>query len=495
MKGLRRLLLFFLVVSPFFFTSAQALAEESVEFTLHKIVFPANQMPEETQNTGEERLQQYQGLNNVTFEVYDVTADFYQALDVAGSAISIEEVQKRLIGMDVSGRTRSSQATTATIDGEEGIARFALPAKSQNRDAVYLFRETAAPADIKSMTNDLIVVLPLVNDSGVPINQPIHLYPKNERNQPPFEKEIVNESDSYQLGDRITYQLTTTLPSGLNAYSKFILSDQADSALLLDASSIKVEVNKKVFSSYHSTAGAHHFQLNFNLIDLIPLSGQELKVTYTMTLQSEEKVDQALINTAQLETDFDRIIRKRQIKTGGKRFVKVDMNDSERKLSGAAFLVKNNQGQYLQKKEGAYQWVASNTEAQLVKLTSDGEGAFEIKGLRYGTYALEEITAPEGYLLSQLPIDFVVAENSHRMLDGTLQIVNRRSTTISRNRLPGTLGSLSTVEGGKDSVSSVRRLLPQTNEFFARSMSVVGLIIVAGIVLYKVVGISKRKGE
>lgn len=51
-------------------------------------------------------------------------------------------------------------------------------------------------------------------------------------------------------------------------------------------------------------------------------------------------------------------------------------------------------------------WVEENEKAQALVLTSDSEGKFEYKGLKKGTYFLEEIKAPAGYAKLTTPVQF-----------------------------------------------------------------------------------------
>lgn len=157
--------------------------------------------------------------------------------------------------------------------------------------------------------------------------------------------------------------------------------------------------------------------------------------------------------------------------TGGKKFVKTNQDKSER-LAGAEFYVKNAEGKYLvhssivevekEKKElddakdardkayeeynkmtkadqegeagkkkkeemktlqekyeellnkysDSYTW-GSKDDKHVVILTSNKDGQFEITGLKYGTYYLEEKTAPEGYAKLNAPVEFTVANGSY----------------------------------------------------------------------------------
>ena len=60
----------------------------------------------------------------------------------------------------------------------------------------------------------------------------------------------------------------------------------------------------------------------------------------------------------------------------------------------------------------AYKWEETNKNA--VVLTADGQGKFEISGLEYGSYKLEEKTAPKGYAKLNGDIDFTVAKDSYK---------------------------------------------------------------------------------
>lgn len=163
-----------------------------------------------------------------------------------------------------------------------------------------------------------------------------------------------------------------------------------------------------------------------------------------------------------------------KVVNGGKKFVKTNQDGKER-LAGAEFFVKNAQNQYLvakapsekdavktakealdaavkkyndmdaetQKSEEGqkakadvdakqkayneavlanateYTWEAAPAEGQpdnRVVLTSDKEGKFEISGLEYGSYKLEEKEAPKGYAKlnkTAEQLNFIVAKGSY----------------------------------------------------------------------------------
>ena len=151
-----------------------------------------------------------------------------------------------------------------------------------------------------------------------------------------------------------------------------------------------------------------------------------------------------------------------KVVTYGKKFVKVEKNTDIR-LKDAKFVVKNDKEEYLQPSNGAdksafeaaqeeynkaveeynkLDATAQNEDAKkkvqdaadkrdkawneylsnmtvwgakdtALVLKSDEAGAFEIKGLKEGTYFLEEIEAPRGYALINEPIKFELGKGSY----------------------------------------------------------------------------------
>ncbi|CYU59616.1 cell wall surface anchor family protein [Streptococcus suis] len=147
---------------------------------------------------------------------------------------------------------------------------------------------------------------------------------------------------------------------------------------------------------------------------------------------------------------------KPKVITYGKRFIKTDDKEADadgiEKLTGAEFVVKNGDGHYLALKSAATQAEALTkyTQAEQTYLTalktgngenekvardaayealnmqwewvteknqaftfiSSKDGKFEVKGLKEGTYTLEETKAPEGYALLSTGIEFQVQRGS-----------------------------------------------------------------------------------
>ena len=471
-------------------TKAEA-AEIDVTFALHKIAFPEGEMPEEIANTGDyegvhhELLMDYKGLNDVVFEAYDVTNQFYQ---MRNDGASVEEAQLALSQLEVEelGKVVDTQTTTTIVE-EDGTALFNLPAvDKEGRDAAYLFHEAAAPETVTAPSKNLVVVLPVFNADEEQLST-IHLYPKNEEwihEIPPFDKAVVDQAESYQFGDIINYELRTTVPHDIKKYTKFQVSDASDPGLVYQASTLQVKAGDDMVTElYDLEESESGFTVKFTDFEAMHQHvGKELIFSYQTQLTEVKTETNLFKNQARLLTDFEDLTREVEVETGGKRFVKVDLEDKDTLLVGAKFQVLNEQDQYLSKIASGYTWTDDEDDENLVVLESDGFGQFEVNGLRFGDYSLQEIAAPEGYQLSTTPVSFTISKGSYTAGDpGILQVVNLK--TPARPELPGTSGSTPAPTPTTNIPQAVRPSLPRTNDVKNSSFIWVGTILITGVAI------------
>ena len=215
-----------------------------------------------------------------------------------------------------------------------------------------------------------------------------------------------------------------------------------------------------------------------------------------------------------------------EVVTGGKKFVKTNQDGTQR-LAGAEFYVKNNikgdkdNGKYLvaAKKDAkavtdakkaldeaveaynkltadeqdgqkgkdakkliddkqvayneiflknatAYTW-GNKDDDNVVVLTSDGEGRFEITGLLYGDYKLEEKTAPKGFAKLSGDIDFKVFKGSY---------MGDQETELQYNKDD-------TKAGYGQKIVNKKVSIPQTGGIGTVLFTVVGIGLMAGAVM------------
>lgn len=453
---------------------AQA-AEVETTFILHKVLFDLDKMPNEELNTGNEMpfFEEYETLDGATFEVYDVS-DRYATLKSEGK--NQEDSQLEISRQGPKDSERLALGTTA--DG--GRVQFTLPIEDNEQTAL-LFHESSVPDGIRERATNLVVILPLENHEG-----PIHLYPKNETERLPFDKELVTDGVSYEIGERISYQINTKVPTNPSDFNHFSISDTADDVLLFIPDSLEVKIGNQVVEDvYTLETNVSGFELDFDLNRLTDFSGLDMRITYDMTLSEEAIPDKDYFNNALLEYDNNQRIARTMVRTGGYRFDKVDRVDPEIKLAGARFVLRNQEDNYLTIENGQYHWVANRDQA--TEYVSESDGSLEVTGLKDGRYRLVEIEAPRGYLLSNTPISFQVTAGTYR--PGAVMNIINEPETKDEIRLPITGGEDDRrlpITRGQAKPEDVRRL-PITGETMNIILSVTGimLIVVALTILSK----------
>lgn len=118
-----------------------------------------------------------------------------------------------------------------------------------------------------------------------------------------------------------------------------------------------------------------------------------------------------------------------------------------------------------------YKWVeTSDKTAERVKLVSDGQGKFEITGLAYGTYYLEETKAPKGYALNKVRYEFKIAKGSYSATEGGVTYESDDNLTDK-------------TIGGAQRVDNKKVTIPQTGGMGTVLFTIVGISLMAGAVV------------
>ena len=121
-----------------------------------------------------------------------------------------------------------------------------------------------------------------------------------------------------------------------------------------------------------------------------------------------------------------------EVHTGGKKFVKVGKTTDSAALSGAEFKIfKAGTTEYLQTD---WSW---GSKATARVFTSGADGKFEVTGLAYDDYTLEETKAPTGYNL-RADVNFRVALGSYADAS-TATITNAPTLTLPSTGGMGTI--------------------------------------------------------
>ncbi|EME7109245.1 SpaH/EbpB family LPXTG-anchored major pilin [Enterococcus faecium] len=131
------------------------------------------------QNSGKEmsEFDQYQGLADISFSVYNVTQEFYAQRDKGASVDAAKQAVQSL--------TPGTPVASGTTDAD-GNVTLSLPKKQNGKDAVYTIKEE--PKDGVSAAANMVVAFPvyeLIKQSdgsyqyGAEELDIVHLYPKN----------------------------------------------------------------------------------------------------------------------------------------------------------------------------------------------------------------------------------------------------------------------------------------------------------------------------
>ncbi|HFI0554573.1 TPA: SpaH/EbpB family LPXTG-anchored major pilin [Streptococcus suis] len=363
-------------------------------------------------------------------EVVDVTKSFYELVN--RQKLSLKEAQE---AVSKSNKIDGQSLAVATTD-QSGLVHFTVSKTSQQRPAVYLIRELVTPVAVTKMEN-MVVVLPILDESGNEKSL-ISLFPKSHGTFT-FDKTIDEKQSSYSFGEPISYRLSTLIPQDMPNLSSYEIEDIYDQGLrfISDSLEIFIDGEKQSDSIKAVNLSENQFRVVFDVAKLADFGGKKLEVTYQMVIKDEAAIDQDLVNTATLYPgDLTPLVDRENVQTGGFRFIKRAAEGKQNPLAKAIFVIKNpTDDTVLTYKEGKYQFekVATNASG-VVRLTSDDDGSFEIRGLRYGEYLVSEIRAPSGYVLNDKPTAFTVGVSTYSQ-GPVLSIFNVKKPII---RLPET---------------------------------------------------------
>ena len=363
-------------------------------------------------------------------EVVDVTKSFYELVN--RQKLSLKEAQE---AVSKSNKIDGQSLAVATTD-QSGLVRFTVSKTSQQRPAVYLIRELLTPVAVTKMEN-MVVVLPILDESG---NEKtfLSLFPKSHGTFS-FDKTIDEKQSSYSFGEPIPYRLSTIIPQDMTNLSSYEIEDIYDQGLRFISESLEIFIDgeKQSDSIKAVNLSENQFRVVFDVAKLADFGGKKLEVTYQMVIKDEAAIDQDLVNMATLYPgDLTPLVDRENVQTGGFRFIKRAAEGKQNPLAKATFVIKNpTDDTVLTYKEGKYQFekVATNASG-VVRLTSDDDGYFEIRGLRYGEYLVNEIRAPSGYVLQDKPTAFTVGVSTYSQ-GPVLSIFNVKKPKI---RLPET---------------------------------------------------------
>lgn len=407
-------------------------------------------------------------IPNISFTYFKVNKENYDQLMSNMSYYDNAGTVQELVGsggIETGLTDRAGQVTVTGLD-----------------EGYYYFVEKGSSAVATANAVPFGLELPFTNQDGSGYIKDLHVWPKNTlEGLPVIEKTVTNlesKSNTYNIGEDFVWNIQTTVPKGIDEYKSYRITDHLDKALDFDGNSVKVYYGTTGLiptEDYTLTYENHIITVNLTQGGLVKLAGLregETKLITEITTQINGSAVMGLpiANDAQLDFDNNHgnttipgedgtppnetpptVENPPTVYTGGKKFVKVDSNGST--LQGAEFVIKNNENLFLNQSGSEVSWVESQLNATV--FTSDEEGAFEVKGLKYGeiddnnggstAYTLVETKAPAGFALPTKPeTNFTVNASSYYSnpaeltIAAQMEIINRK-ITIPRTGGMGTI--------------------------------------------------------
>lgn len=246
--------------------------------------------------------------------------------------------------------------------------------------------------------------------------------------------ETTNKGTSAQVGDKVGFTITTTIPSYSAQYKNvtFVVSDKLDEGLTAPKASgdVTVTVGGKAApaDSYSFTPDGNGFKIAFSADYIKSLAAKtaaerEVVVKYNATVNEKANFnyvpnkntaeieftnnpngdkggdkDQSRIYTFGLDANLNGTSKVKNKKTH--EVIKLDENGKAQQLSYSEDGTEENVTNALSgAKFGLYSDQACNNQVR--EATTSKNGYMEMTGLKEGTYYLKEISAPAGYVPSE----------------------------------------------------------------------------------------------
>lgn len=236
---------------------------------------------------------------------------------------------------------------------------------------------------------------------------------------PNVKKEV--DDDEVRNGQEITYTISKKIPDDVGNYITYKLIDTFDNRLELLCTKEKILKSIKIDGGeptglnpqFVMEPGSNEFTITFTPRNLAQHATKTLSFEATMKVKAGTDLKE-IDNDVLFDNCFRDSKDKQRVQTYAKRFVKVD-SQTDKKLKGAEFAIKNKAGEFMQLTDGTsgdvvesvtgyaqnyvVNWVTGEKDA--TKLISDADGKFGVYGLgsnEANYYTLIETKAPDGYV-------------------------------------------------------------------------------------------------
>lgn len=383
--------------------------------------------------------------------------------------------------------TRTSAAAIAdTTDSTKGVATI-----TNLTSGYYLvFPEMGSTGDTNRGTDAMLVNIP--KNKGNTAATIKSTYPTVDKKVQTTEGGEFKTDGNAQIGDKVTYQLTATVPD-MTDYTKytFKLVDTLTKGLSYVENSVSVKVaDAAITTGYTATYAAESKTLTVTFDNLkttnkgenaTVAAGDVITVTYNAYITADAAVTDPATNTVHLEysTNPDGSGNGESTPSESKvytypieifKFYKD--GETEKGLANATFKVSTSEdsttaGIELVKDttaENSYHVKGEGETSTATEVTTPEGGKITIRGLKAGTYYLHEITAPTGFNKLTHPVKIEITADENDQSKATYKINNVANTGANSHQVK--------VENMKGT------MLPETGSFGTIGLTILGVAVV-----------------
>lgn len=304
----------------------------------------------------------------------------------------------------------------------------------------YKLIEVKAPTNASMINRTVETTITLTND-----NATIEVDILNDTVD--VTKESDKQGKSVEIGQRINYEITSTIPVGINdtlegdvrRYTSYKLVDKHSPELTFDNQiegefAYQLMDNETPIDSENYTVEEQEngfiVSINENYLPNLTPNGK-LVFSYFMYLNDKAVPGVDYSNTVKVETgDLTDEADPVKVVTGGAKFQKIDQDGKNKGLKGAEFVIQDaalDNYVAIDEKTKEISWTEDKSKA--TTFVSDENGYFEITGLSFGKYKLIETKAPEGYIKKDKELEFEVNKNSYNNAQ-VVKVLNRHKGSL-----------------------------------------------------------------